>query len=159
MKGKPFQRIPFCAIMIQMARQKSVKTEIPWELHMGIIKLQASNECTYNEACIHAVPLLDSNNILFKKAVNTEVSKKDRSSIMTRINKSKASWNEKGRQKGFTEGHTSGYQEAVQEYKIVYSCSVCSGELVMKPGAADHEAMTQIMKENGWAHQTCINKD
>jgi hypothetical protein len=125
---------------------------------MGIIKLQASHECTYDEACIHAVPLLDSNSELFKKAVNAEVSKQDRSSVMTRINKSKASWMEKGRLKGVAEGRSIGYNEGVQEYKIAYSCSVCAGELVMKPGAPDYEAMTLLMKEKGWAHGECVKK-
>ena len=77
---------------------------------------------------------------------------------MSSINKSKKTWTEKGHKKGFDEGYKKGLQKGITDYKITYTCSVCRGELVMMPGAADHEAMKQLMREKGWAHGECLKQ-
>ena len=129
-----------------------VKKSIPWELHMAIIKLQASEECTYDDACVFASKMLEPNSEAFNELIRKEVLKNDRSNVMSTINKSKKTWIEKGRKKGYEEG----YQIGVEEYRITYSCSVCGGELVMRSEAADHVAMKGFMSKAGWAHATCI---
>jgi flagellar biosynthesis/type III secretory pathway protein FliH len=141
-----------------MTRKKPVKTSIPWELHMAIIKLQASEEINYEEACLFASKLLEPNSEAYQDEVKKEILKHDRSQLMTSINKGKKSWIDKGRQQGLEEGFKQGFEKGVSEYKITYSCSVCDGELFMKPGANDHIEMKKLMKQAGWAHTTCLNK-
>jgi hypothetical protein len=54
---------------------------------MAIIKLQASEETTYEEACILASKLLEANSEVFQSAVDSMVSKRDRATILSKINK------------------------------------------------------------------------
>jgi hypothetical protein len=42
-------------------RKEPVETEIPWPLHIQIIKLQGKLESSYMEACIEAAKLIDAN--------------------------------------------------------------------------------------------------
>ena len=141
-----------------MTRKKSVKTEIPWPLHIALIKLQASEEVSYEEACLLASKFLDTNSETFRKEVEREIMKHDRSQLMSSINKSKKTWTEKGRKKGYNEGYRDGYSKGTTDFKITYPCSICGNELGMKPGAKDHEAMKGLMRQAGWAHSTCLNK-
>ena len=119
-----------------MGRKKSFKTTIPWVLHIALIKLQGRLESTYEEACIRASQLLDSNSEEFEKAVASETSKIEKSQIMSKVNKNRKGWIEKGYKNGFSEGHKQGYRKGVTENQITYNCSVCNGEIVMKPGGA-----------------------
>ncbi len=138
-----------------MARKKSFKTMIPWGLQIALIKLQGRMESTYEEACIRASQLLDPNSKEFEKAVADEVSRFEKSQIMSKVNKSRKTWTEKGYKRGLSEGHKQGYKKGEAEHKITYSCSVCNGELVMKPGENDHIAMKKMMSDAGWAHSRC----
>jgi hypothetical protein len=139
-----------------MARKKSIKSMIPWELHISLIKLQGSLESTYEEACIQASQLMDINSTEFEKAVAAETRNIEKSQVMSKVNKSRKTWTDKGYKKGYGEGHRQGYKKGVAEYKITYPCSICGGELVMMPGNKDHVAMKTMMVNGGWAHSTCL---
>ena len=71
-----------------MARKKSIKSMISWELHIALIKLQGRLESTYEEACIRASQLLDINSTEFEKAVATEIRNFEKSQVMSKVNKS-----------------------------------------------------------------------
>ncbi len=133
-----------------------MKTEIPWALHLAIIKVQASEELDYEEACLRASQLMDTNSKEYRKAVEVEANRLKKSQLMSEINKNKKTWRKKGYNSGYTDGDNAGHQRGVQEYRISYPCSVCGGELVMTPGAKDHEAAKMMMKQAGWAHSTCL---
>jgi len=135
-----------------------VKTEIPWELHMALIKVQASEELDYEQACERASQLIDTNSEEYRRAVQSEANRLKKSQLMTEINKAKKTWRKKGYSSGYKDGDKAGYQRGVQEYRITYPCSVCGGELVMMLGAKDHEAMKFMMKQAGWAHSSCLEK-
>ena len=68
---------------------------------------------------------------------------------MSKVNKSRKTWTEKG--------YKQGYKKSEAEHKITYSCSVCKGQLIMKPGENDHIAMKKMMSDAGWAHSSCHN--
>jgi flagellar biosynthesis/type III secretory pathway protein FliH len=140
-----------------MARKKSFKTTIPWELQIALIKLQGRMESTYDEACIKASQILDPNSEEFEKAVTKEVNKIKKSQVMSKVNKNKKTWSKKGYERGFSEGHRQGYKKGEADYKISYNCSVCGREIIMSPGEGDHLAMKKLMKEAGWAHSRCLN--
>ena len=136
--------------------KRKIRVSIPWELNMAIIKIQATEEIGFDEACVLASKLIDENSGDFKKAVDSQVNHYKKSLLMSEVNKVKGSWMEKGYTKGLNEGQKDGYKKAELEYKITYPCSVCGGELVMKQGANDHETMKKIMSQAGWAHSSCL---
>ena len=152
---KPFQGTHFGALLMGMARKKSIKSMIPWELHISLIKLQGRLESTYEEACIRASQLLDVNSLEFEKAVAAGTRNIEKSQVMSKVNKSRKTWTDKGYKKGYGEGHRQGYQKGEAEYKITYKCSICGGELVMIPDNKDHVAMKKMMINAGWAHSSC----
>ena len=155
MYRKPFQGIHFGALPIGMARKKSTNSKIPWDLHIALIKLQGRLESTYEEACIQASQLMDINSTKFEKAVADEIRKSEKGQVMSKVNKSRKTWTDKGYKKGYGEGHRQGYKKGVAEYKITYPCSVCREELVMMPNNKDHGAMKTMMVNGGWAHSSC----
>jgi flagellar biosynthesis/type III secretory pathway protein FliH len=108
-----------------LTQKKSIKVEIPWNLYIGIIKLQGKLESSYEEACIKASQLLDENSKEFEKALETKVRSIEKSQVMSKINKSKKTWTDKGYKKGYGEGHMQGYKKGVKEHKITYPCSIC----------------------------------
>jgi len=138
-----------------MVRKKSIKLNIPWELHIALIKLQGRLESTYDEACIKAAQLMDPNSAEFEKAVANETRKIEKSQIMSKANKNRKAWTDKGYKKGFNEGRKQGYQQAVAEYRITYPCSICGEDLIIIPNNPDHEAMKPMMAKAGWAHTIC----
>ena len=141
-----------------MIHKKPVKAKIPWELHIALIKLQGSLESTYQEACIRASQLLDINSLEFEKAVNAKTRSLEKSSFMSKVNKSKKTWTDKGYKKGYDVGYKKGHQKSETENRITYPCSICGGELVMIPGNKDHKVMKSLMKDAGWAHSSCHKK-
>ena len=126
-----------------MARKKSIKSMIPWELHIALIKLQGRLESTYEEACIHASKLMDINSTEFEKRVADETRNIEKSQVMSKVHKRRKSWTDKG------------YKKGVTEYKITYPCSLCGEELVMLPDNKDHIAMKKMMVTGGWGHASC----
>jgi flagellar biosynthesis/type III secretory pathway protein FliH len=126
--------------------------KIPWTLHIAIIKLQGTHESSYEEACDLASQLLDTNSKEFEKAVAGKVHSIEKSKLMSKVNKSRKTWTDKGYKKGYREGHNEGYRKGVADYQITYECSICGKEMIMKPGDNDHVAMKKMMKNGGWAH-------
>ena len=59
---------------------------------------------------------------------------------------------------GYTTGHNAGYRKAKKEYEIWYYCSICGERMSMQPNDNDHKAMIEMMKEKGWGHASCHDK-
>ena len=132
--------------MTPRKNRKPVKTKIPWELYMAIVRLQGEEDLDWDQACIRTAELIDVKREEFLRTVDVEADRKYKSRHMKELNRSRKSWTEKG------------YAKGVEEYCIVYPCSVCGGDLIMKPRAKDHEVMKGMMKRAGWAHSTCLKK-
>lgn len=128
--------------------------EIPWKLHIALIKLQGALESSYEEACIKASGLLDVNSEEFQKAVEVAARNLEKSSVMSKVNKRKMAWVDKGYQKGID----AGYEKGVVECQIKYPCSVCGEDLIMIPGNPDHVALIGLMRGAGWGHSSCHTK-
>ncbi len=56
----------------------------------------------------------------------------------------------------YDRGHAKGVTTAEQIYRVDYRCSVCVGTLTIE-GKEDKEAAARLMREEGWAHRSCIN--
>ncbi len=113
---------------------------------MTLVKLQGAEGLDWDEACLHASRLMDVSGKRYRDEIRAEANRVYKKRFMTEINKAKQTWIKKG------------FQEGVNESRITYPCSVCGGELVMKPEAVDHDAMKLLMKEKGWAHSTCLKQ-
>lgn len=132
--------------MTPSKKRKPVKTTIPWELYMAIVRLQGEEDLDWDQACIRTAELVDVRREEFLRAVDGAANRVYKSRHMKELNKSKQSWTKRG------------YDRGVEEYRVTYPCSVCGGDLILKPGAKDHEAMKGMMQQAGWAHTTCLGK-
>jgi hypothetical protein len=141
-----------------LTRKEDVKTTIPWELHIALIKLQANEESSFRDVCVLATKLLEPNSKAYQEQIQKEIFKDNRSRIMSSVNKSKKTWREKGRKQGYNEGYRVGYQKGTADNKITYGCSICGKELVMMPEKSDHIAMKGLMKQAGWPIQLALIK-
>jgi hypothetical protein len=123
-----------------------MKVTLPWVLYIDLIRIQGDEGLNWDEACVRASLYLDPGKKEFIRAVEKESLSIYKSRFMTEMNKSRKKWVDKG------------YKKGVKEYMIVYQCSICGKELVLRPGQKDHEAMKKFMKNAGWAHSSCIDK-
>lgn len=139
-----------------MARKKSIKQNIPWELHIALIKLQGRQESTYEEACIKAAQMMDTNSAEFKKAVADETRKIEKSQIMSKANKNRKTWTDKGYKKGRRDGDSQGYQRGVSEYRINYPCSICGKEIVMQASSMLVRSF-RWMFSSSWRSNTSVS--
>ena len=51
-------------------------------------------------------------------------------------------------------GYMKGLAEAEKKYRIDYRCSVCGGTITLA-SVEEKQAVTEYMRENGWAHGSC----
>ena len=59
---------------------------------------------------------------------------------------------------GHTTGHNAGYRKAKIEHEIWHYCAICGKRITMLPNDNDHKSMIEMMKEKGWGHASCHNK-
>ena len=65
---------------------------------------------------------------------------------------------EEARNEGYNKGYKLGYNKAMKDYQIWYHCSVCGERMNMKPNDEDHKEMIHYMREHGWRHAKCPEK-
>ena len=58
------------------------------------------------------------------------------------------------RKQGWDEGYKKGFADAKLRYKVSYRCSVC-GQLMEVTSTKEKEAISEYMRERGWAHMEC----
>lgn len=49
-----------------------------------------------------------------------------------------------------------GYDQAKKDHRIWYFCNVCRKPIYVLPNSESHKAIIGYMKENRWAHATCL---
>lgn len=133
-----------------------VKTEIPRQLHMALIRIQAEEDLDFIDACIKASILLPENSTQYKEEVKKEAEQIHKVKFMREVGKTHESWKKKYYGEGFRDGENAGYRKGVNDYKITYPCHICGKPIVMAPGGNDHQAMVEMMKQKGWAHGDCL---
>ena len=139
-----------------------VEMSISKSLQRAIIRLQAAEDLEWEEACVKAAELIDSNREKFKQAVNSAANRIYKSRFMTEINKAKDTWHTKGYNEGFNDGETvgraEGLKEGKKEYQIWYYCNICSKRINVKPYSKSHLAIMKMMRQAGWGHAPCHAK-
>lgn len=58
----------------------------------------------------------------------------------------------------YQEGYQKGYQEAKNRYLVTHYCSICGGKMEVEHDNAK-KAIRAYMKEHGWGHTDCIDRD
>lgn len=59
--------------------------------------------------------------------------------------------------KGHALGYRKGHAEAKSLYQVTYPCKVCGGTLTVTT-REEKEAVRQYMREHGWGHSQCIER-
>lgn len=52
-----------------------------------------------------------------------------------------------------------GYEKGRDKWRIWYFCSICNEMIFITPNSNAHKAMIEYMKENGWGHEECHEKN
>lgn len=107
-----------------------------------------------SEGFRRAAILLNVGSAQYQKDVNKEAERRYRSRHFTEMNKTRKTWEKAA----FERGHHSGYREAERIYTITYPCSICGGLITIMPNSDSHKATQRYLREQGWAHNTCINR-
>ena len=128
-----------------MPRDDSVKVKIPHKFNLAILKVQVDNSLDWQEACLKAADLLNSNTEAFQKLVKKEAEKIYKKRFMTQLNKAKQTEHNKG--------YTIGYRDGRKTFEVAYPCSVCGKPLTMTPNGPMHEASREPLK--AWHHGAC----
>ena len=129
---------------------KHKKLAIPSELEMAIVRIRATRNLDWPEACGFASKLLDEKEVEFKKIISAGLNKVYKKELMSQINKSKKTIQEKAYREGF--------EDAKNQFEIWYYCNTCSEKTVVKQNDNDHKAMIGYMREKGWGHKSCHEK-
>ncbi|MFH0749204.1 MAG: hypothetical protein V1915_04750 [Candidatus Bathyarchaeota archaeon] len=135
-------------------RRDMVKTSIPKALYMSIVKIQAVENLTFDEACFRCSERLEKNSVEYKRAVEFEAESRYKSRHMTEFNKAKETI---ARQNQKT-GYEAGYKAAKAQYEIWYYCSVCGEKITINHDSNVHKAVIELLREKGWAHTACHKK-
>ncbi|MFH0897700.1 MAG: hypothetical protein V1850_06620, partial [Candidatus Bathyarchaeota archaeon] len=97
--------------------EDAVKISIPKILYMDIVKIQASENLSWEDACQRAAERLDRNSEDFKKAVEAGAETRYKSRFMTSFNKSRSFIVRRSRLRG--------YSEAMKIEHFSAPCSIC----------------------------------
>ena len=135
---------------------KMVKRSIPWALNIAIVRLQGAEELEYDEACVRAALLIEGGSEKYKEVLKAEANRMYKSRFLREQNKARNSWIQKGYDEGFGEGKEAGMDMGRETYQIIYPCSKCGDDLILRPSNKDTESAIEFLKSQGWGHSKCI---
>jgi len=129
--------------------------DLPEDFRRAFIKVMAQyGIADVREGYRMAAILLDKNSDEHKKDINTKAERKYRSRHFTEMNKTRRTWEKEA----YDRGYYRGYREAENTFKITWSCVICGEPVNMMPNSNDHIAAQRCLREQGWAHSTCLKK-
>jgi len=129
--------------------------DLPESFRLALIKIMAKYQIVdVEDGLQRAALLLDRNSEEYDKDVNLKSERKYRSRHFIEMNKTRRTWEKEAYDRGYHQGYT----EAEATFKITYRCSICGETLTMMPNANDHIAAQRYLREQGWAHSTCLKK-
>jgi hypothetical protein len=151
--------------MLSLKGREGVKCEIPRELYMAIVKLQASEELDWLDACVKAAQLLNSNSEEFRRGVEREARRIYNRRFMAQLNKAKMKvWNEgfeAGRRNALNSIFSLNPEEASKQGLSYALCPYCDkpiyGVIVDANDNMGKWVLDKI-REAGWHHTKCAQK-
>jgi hypothetical protein len=125
-----------------------VKTSVPRELYMAIVRLQAAENLDWDEACLRAVDLLNKNGGEFKHATELEAQRVYKSRFMSELNKSRKTI------------YKMGYNEAMQIDRFTIPCSICGKPMQFTSRDPKWEEQKLILNNafKNVCHTNCVKK-
>jgi hypothetical protein len=151
--------------MLSLKHREGVRCEIPRELYMAIVRLQASEDLDWHDACVKASQLLDSNSKEFRKAVEKEAQRIYNSKFMTQLNKAKMKvWNEgfeAGRRNALNSIFSLSPEEASRHGLSYALCPYCDKPIYGVVVDANDNLGKWVLdkiREAGWHHTKCAQK-
>jgi hypothetical protein len=91
-----------------------IVSKIPRSLHQALIRIQAKDDISFEEACEKAAILLDQNSKVFDETINSKANALYKKRHMTELNKARQTISTDGRQASYELGHKAGYQEGLR---------------------------------------------
>lgn len=79
--------------------------------------------------------------------------------MIKKIRKLEKKWFEKGKDKGYQEGFEKGNSEGKKANQIWYYCIDCGKRICIEPDSKAHDAVIEYMKDRGWGHYRCSDKN
>jgi len=130
----------------------AVKTSLPRELYMAIVRLQASENLDWDEACVRAAGLLDQQGEKFKRAIELEAQRLYKSRFMSELNKARKSIEK--------QYYKLGYDEAMKIEHFSVPCSVCGEPVVFSSRDARWDEARRTLSEafKNCRHTNCVRK-
>lgn len=131
-------------------REDAVKAEIPKILYMAIVKLQATENLDWEDACMRAAELVDGNSVEFKRAVKLEAQDLYKSRFMRELNVARKTIEDQAFQSGMN-------RVRVDEDNFHVPCSVCGKPMHISSRDNNWQEEKRVLYEafRGWRHTTC----
>jgi Zn-dependent M32 family carboxypeptidase len=132
-------------------RGDAVKAEMPKELYMAIVKLQAAEELDWREACIKAARLINSNSEEFKRLVQLEAERLYKQRFMRQLNKAR----ETVRSRAWEEAR-EWIRRTEDNFRV--PCSICGKPMYFSSTQDNWEAQVKPTLYNAfkdWHHTAC----
>lgn len=141
-----------------------MKAEIPKELYMAVVRVQAAENLDWNEACVRASQLIDVDK--FKKAVNRQALRLGKGKLMTQMNKMRETYENKGWDSGYKEGLIQAKGEFFRKGKesvranednFRVPCSICGKPMRFCSNDKNWNEKQEVLYQAfaSWHHITC----
>ena len=121
---------------------------------MALIRVQASEDMTWEEACRRGADLLEKNSEEFRRAVESEAERRYKSRHLTEFNKARGTIIDQS----YKRGYDAGYKAARSAYETWHFCVVCGEKTTIKPNDNAHQAVIEFLHDNQWGHTACHEK-
>jgi hypothetical protein len=149
-----------------MPRKKAEKEhpsieDLPEPLRKCFVKLLAKYNLSVKEGYEKLATLANSNSRIFDEKVKKEAERRYKSRLMSQINIARATIQKKADQEimeSYEYMFNEGFECAKNDFRIHYFCCHCGKPIYLTPGSEAHQSMITYMREHGWGHQACHNK-
>jgi DNA-directed RNA polymerase subunit RPC12/RpoP len=140
-----------------------MKVQIPWELHQAIVRVQAQDDLSFEDACLKIATLSDSARKEYQKAVLGEADRLARSRSMIQINKSRKTIQDSaykggydsGYKVGYDTGYGTGYNAALTQFR--YLCAGC-GQTIYAGSQNEWKWLVENGHLSTWRCPNCLKR-
>jgi len=132
-------------------REDAVKAEIPKALYMAIVKLQAAKELDWEDACLKAAQLINSNSEEFKRLVKLEAQRLYKQRFMKELNKARETIRSNAWEAG-----ANGVRNNEDNFRV--PCSICGEPMYFSSNNSNWESEvkpTLYQAFKNWYHVRC----
>ena len=132
------------------SREGAVKAEIPRDMYMAVVRLQAAESLDWEDACVRAAQLIDSNSEEFRRAVSREAQRLYKSRFMREVNRARESIRESAWNAG-----AEYVRESEDNFHV--PCSICGKPMHFSSRDQNWEEEKRVLHDafRNWHHTSC----